>query len=110
MPLDTIREMDRCVSENREYAADRQNTNQQVAIHRLNLIGLNIAKVLMDIKEDSENHKLMYEDCKLLQILSEDMNDCVIFMNNEILNKKIKYSIYIYNAQVYVITRYTTPF
>ena len=42
----------------------------------------------MDIKEDSENYKLMYDDCKLLQILAEDMNDCVIFMNNEILNKK----------------------
>ena len=43
---------------------------------------------MMDIKENSDDHKLMYEDCKLLQILSEDMNDCVIFMNNEILNKK----------------------
>ena len=42
----------------------------------------------MDIKEDSENYKLMYDDCKLLQILAEDMNDCVIFINNEILNKK----------------------
>ena len=88
MPLDTIRDMDRGVSENSEYAADRQNTNQQIAIHRLKLIGLNIAKIMMDIREDRENHKLMYDDCKLLQILAEDMNDCVIFMNNEILSKK----------------------
>ena len=88
MPLDTIREMDRGVSETSEYAADRQNTNQQIAIHRLKLIGLNIAKILMDIKEDGENYKLMYDDCKLLQILAEDMDDCVIFMNNKILNKK----------------------
>ena len=88
MPLDTIREMDRGVSESSDYTSDRKNTNEQIAIHRLKLIGLNIAKVMMDIRENSGDHKLMYEDCKLLQILSEDMNDCVIFMNNEILNKK----------------------
>ena len=72
------------MSEDSNYSTDRQNTNQQIAIHRLKLIGLNIAKILMDIQEDSENHKLMYDDCKLLQTLAEDMNDCVIFMNNEI--------------------------
>ena len=88
MPLDTIRQMDRGIRENSEYATDRQNTNQQIAIHRLKSIGLNITKILMDIREDNENHKLMYEDCKLLEILAEDMNDCAIFMNNEILNKK----------------------
>jgi len=43
---------------------------------------------MMDIREDAENYKLMYDDCKLLQILAEDLNECVIFMNNEILNKK----------------------
>ena len=43
---------------------------------------------MMDIRENSEDHKLMYDNCKLPQILAEDMNDCVIFMNNEILNKK----------------------
>ena len=48
---------------------------------------------MMDIKEDRENHKLMYEDCKLLQLLAEDMNDCVMFMNNEILNKNEIYNI-----------------
>ena len=88
MPLDTIREMNRDVSESSDYTSDRKNTNEQIAIQRLKLIGLNIAKVMMDIKENSDDHKLMYEDCKLLQILAEDMNDCVIFMNNEILNKK----------------------
>ena len=86
MPLDMIPE--RAISEDSEYTTNRKNTNQDIAIHRLKLIGLNIAKVMMDIREDSENYKLMYDDCKLLQILSEDMNDCVIFMNNEILNKK----------------------
>ena len=84
MPLDAIREMDRGVREDSKYTTDRQNTNQQIAIHRLKFIGLNIAKNMMDIRENGENHKLMYEDCKLLQILAEDMNDCVIFMNNEI--------------------------
>ena len=88
MPLDTIREMNRDVSESSDYTSDRKNTNEQIAIQRLKLIWLNIVKVMMDIKENSDDHKLMYEDCKLLQILSEDMNDCVIFMNNEILNKK----------------------
>ena len=88
MPLDTIRELDRGVRERSDYTTDRNNTNEQIAIHRLKLIGLNIAKIMMDVKENSDDHKLMYEDCKLLQILSEDMNDCVIFMNNEILNKK----------------------
>ena len=65
-----------------------KNTNQDIAVHRLKLICLNISKVMMDIREDSNNYKLMYEDCKLLQILAEDLNECVIFMNNEILNKK----------------------
>ena len=90
MPLETIRESERGVSaDNSEsnYLTDRKSTNQQIAIHRLKLIGLKIAKVMMDVKEDSENHKLMYEDCKLLQILAEDLNECVIFLNNEILNK-----------------------
>ena len=90
MPLESIPEtpLKRDISENSEYTLSRRNTNQDIAIQRLKLIGLNIAKVMMDIKEDSENYKLMYDDCKLLQILAEDMNECVIFMNNEILNKK----------------------
>ena len=43
---------------------------------------------MMDIKEETENYKLMYDDCKLLQLLAEDINDTVMFMNNEILNKQ----------------------
>ena len=43
---------------------------------------------MVDVREDGDNYKLMYDDCKLLQILAEDLNECVIFMNNEILNKK----------------------
>ena len=42
----------------------------------------------MDLREDGDNYKLMYDDCKLLQIQAEDLNECVIFMNNEILNKR----------------------
>ena len=92
MPLDSIPEtpsstMNRGISSDSQYTIDRKNTNQDIAIHRLKLIGLNISKVMMDVKEDGENYKLMYEDCQLLQILAEDLNECVIFMNNEILNK-----------------------
>ena len=92
MPLESIPEtlLNRGISTDSQYTIDRKNTNQDIAIHRLKLIGLNIAKVMMDVKEDSENYKLMYGDGKLLQILAEDLNECVIFMNNEILNKKIK--------------------
>ena len=96
MPLETIPEtpVKRAISDasgdsgDSEYTLSRKNTNQDIAIHRLKLIGLNITKVMMDIKKDAENYKLIYDDCKLLQILAEDLNECVIFMNNEILNKK----------------------
>ena len=43
---------------------------------------------MMDAREDGDNYKLMYDDCKSLQILAEDLNERVIFMNNEILIKK----------------------
>ena len=56
MPLDSIPERaERSVSEDSEYTTNRKNTNQDIAIQRLKLIGLNIAKIMMDIKEDSEN-------------------------------------------------------
>lgn len=92
MPLETIPERANSAvsteSQDSEYTLSRKSTNQDIAIHRLKLIGLNISKVMMDIKEDAENYKLMYNNCKLLQILAEDLNDCVVFLNNEILNKK----------------------
>ena len=65
MPLETIKEIERGISNDSEYSTDRNITNQQIPIHRLKLIGLSIAKILMYVKEDSENHKLMYEDCKV---------------------------------------------
>ena len=45
---------------------------------------------MLDLREETDNYKLMYDGCKLLQIPAEDSNDCVVFMNNEILNKKQK--------------------
>ena len=69
MPLETRKEIERGISADSsesQYLSDRNNTNKQIATHRLKLIGLNIAKVMMDVKEDSENHKLMFDDCKIL--------------------------------------------
>ena len=92
MPLETIAETPRRAlsadSGDSEYTVNRKNTNQDIAIHRLKLIGSNISKVMLDLREDADNYELMYDDCKLLHILAEDLNECVIFMNNEILNKK----------------------
>ena len=42
---------------------------------------------MMYVREDVDKYTLLYDDCKLLQIFADDVNECVIFMNNEILNK-----------------------
>ena len=89
MPLKSIPEtpMRRDISTDSAYTIHRKILFFDIAVNRLKLIGLNLSKVMMDLREEGDNYKLMYDDCKLLQILAEDLNECVIFMNNEILNQ-----------------------
>ena len=43
-------------------------------LQKLKLICLNNAKVMMVVNEDCEDHKLMCDDAKLLQLLGDDLN------------------------------------
>jgi len=67
---------------------DRRNQNEEIVVQMLKLVGLNIAKVMTDLKENSEDKQLLYENVRLLQDLSSDLNNIVVFVNVELLNKK----------------------
>ena len=86
MPMATIPE--RAVSEDSDYACDRRSKNEEIVIQMLKLVGLNIAKVMTDVKENCDDKQLLYENVRLLQDLSSDLNNIVVFMNAELLNKK----------------------
>jgi len=84
--METIPE--RAVSEDSDYTMDRRNKNEEIVIQMLKLVGLNIAKVMTDVKENCDDKQLLYENVRLLQDLSSDLNNIVVFMNVELLNKK----------------------
>ena len=86
MPMETIPE--RAASEDSDYTIDRRNKNEEIVIQMLKLVGLNIAKVMTDVKENCDDKQLLYENVRLLQDLSSDLNNIVVFMNVELLNKK----------------------
>ena len=86
MPMATIPE--RAVSEDSDYASDRRNKNEEIVIQMFKLVGFNIAKVMTDVKENCDDKQLLYENVRLLQDLSSDLNNIVVFMNVELLNKK----------------------
>ena len=79
---------ERAVSEDSTYSMDRRNQNEEIVVQMLKLVGLNIAKVMTDLKENSEDKQLLYENVRLLQDLSSDLNNIVVFVNVELLNKK----------------------
>lgn len=88
MPFETIKETmtGRAISEDSEDIADRK-IRARIAEYKIQLIGLSIAKVMMDIREDRENYKSVYDDDKLLQLLGDDSNASVGFMKVGLVNK-----------------------
>ena len=88
MPMATMPE--RAISEDRNYACERRNPNEEIVSQMLKLVGLNIAKVMADVKENCDDRQLLHENVMLLQDLSSDLNNIVVFMNAELLIKKNK--------------------
>ena len=66
----------------------RQERLCEIANQRLKLIGLNIAKVMADLKESPNDYKLQFENCRLLQDLAIDINDVVAFFHAELIKRK----------------------
>ena len=91
MPLDAIPE--RAVSEDSEYTTTRRSKNEEIVVQMLKLVGLNIAKVMTDISENCDDRQMLYENARLLQDMSSDLNNIVVFINSELLNKKIRYDL-----------------
>ena len=75
------------IEETDEIIFNRHNLNCEIAYQRLKLIHLNIKKVMADLKEDPDNHKLQYENARLLQIIMGDIEDVVIMFNSELIRK-----------------------
>ena len=72
------------VMEEHEILAEVMNRHErlcEIANQRLKLIGLNIAKVMADLKESPNDYKLQFENCRLLQDLTIDINDVVAFFS-----------------------------
>ena len=88
MPLESIPE--RAMSEDSAYSSNRRSKNEEIVVQLLKLVGLNIAKVMTDVAENSDDKQMLYENVRLLQDMSADLNNIVLFMNSELLNKKIK--------------------
>ena len=79
------------VMEEHEILAEVMNRHErlcEIANQRLKLIGLNIAEVMADLKESPNDYKLQFENCRLLQDLTIDINDVVAFFHAELINKK----------------------
>ena len=91
MPLDAIPE--RAVSEDSEYTTSRRSKNEEIVVQMLKLVGLNIAKVMTDISENCDDRQMLYENARLLQDMSSDLNNIVVFINGELLNKKLRYDL-----------------
>jgi len=89
MPLDAIPE--RAVSEGSEYSTTRRSKNEEIVVQMLKLVGLNIAKVMTDISENCDDRQMLYENARLLQDMSSDLNNIVVFINSEALNKEIRF-------------------
>ena len=86
MPLESIPE--RAISEDSEYTTTRRSKNEEIVVQMLKLVGLNIAKVMTDVAENGDDKQLLYENARLLQDMSSDINNIVVFLNSELLNKK----------------------
>jgi hypothetical protein len=70
------------------YGMDRHKTCIEISIQRLKLVNLIISKIMIDLVENAGNNKLQFENARMLQDLSVDINDIVNFINLEIINKK----------------------
>ena len=86
MPLEPIPE--RAMSEDSAYTSNRRSKNEEIVVQMLKLVGLNIAKVMTDVAENSDDKQMLYENVRLLQDMSADLNNIVLFTNSELLNKK----------------------
>ena len=75
------------IDENDEIIFNRHNLNCQIAYQRLNLIYLNIQKVMADLKDEPENKQLQFENGRLLQDLMGDIGDLVNYFHSELIRK-----------------------
>ena len=74
MPMATIPE--RAISEDSDYVCDRRSKNEEIVIQMLKLVGLNIAKVMTDVKENYDDKQLLCESVRLIQDFSTPQQYC----------------------------------
>jgi hypothetical protein len=70
------------------YGLDKRKTCAEITIQRLKLVSLNISKILIDLIEEVDNNKLLFEDARLLQDLAADLNDIVAYMSTELIHQR----------------------